>query len=192
MSATLPPPAKLTPDDLLRLPDRGKGFELVDGELKELERELPVQLRRGRGVRTPSRPRPPPPARLAVPRGTSYRCFPIDPDRVRRADVAFHLLNRLTPDQALTEGHLAIVPDLVVEVVSPNDLADEVNAKRVEWLAAGAALVWVVFPVQQEVHAFRADGSSAVFRRTDTLTAGPVLPDFRVPVTDLFRLPAAV
>jgi Uma2 family endonuclease len=191
VSATLPPPAKLTPDDLLRLPDRGKGFELVDGELKELNASYLSSFVAGEvygHLRDHVRPR-----RLGwlSPEGTSYRCFPIDPDRVRRADVAFHLLNRLTPDQALTEGHMAVVPDLVVEVVSPNDLADEVNAKRVEWLAAGASLVWVVFPVQQEVHAFRADGSSVVFRRADALTAEPVLPDFRVPVADLFRLPAA-
>jgi hypothetical protein len=39
--------------------------------------------------------------------------------------------------------------------------------------------------------AYRADGSVVLFRRTDTLTADPVLPDFRAPVADLFRLPAA-
>src|SRR3974390_3012704 len=37
MSAVLPlPPSKvITPDDLLRMPDQGQGFELVNGELKE-------------------------------------------------------------------------------------------------------------------------------------------------------------
>jgi hypothetical protein len=38
MSAVLTaaPTKKFTPDDLFRLPDRGKGFELIDGELQEL------------------------------------------------------------------------------------------------------------------------------------------------------------
>jgi Uma2 family endonuclease len=194
MSATLataPPTTKYSPDDLLRLPDRGKGFELVGGELKELSVSYQSSYTAGRLF-----------LRLAqfvearnlgwvAPEGTSFRCFSDDPGRVRRADTAFHLLDRLTPTQATAEGHLTVVPDLVVEVVSPNDLADDVTEKRVEWQTAGAALVWVVFPVQQEVHAFRADGSVTLFRRADTLTADPVLPEFRVPVADLFRLPAA-
>ena len=74
----------------------------------------------------------------------------------------------------------------------PNDLAYEVNKKWIEWLEAGAQLVWVIDPVQQTIHAYRADGMVGLFRRTDTLTAEPVLPDFRVPVSDLFRLPTAV
>jgi|SRR5579883_773625 len=194
MSPTLaaPPPVKKhTPDDLLRLPDRGKRFELVDGEFKELDVSYLSCYVAGRVC-----------IRLSVyvearnlgwvsPEGASYRCFPDDPDRVRRADTAFHALGRLTPDRATAEGYCTIVPDLVVEVVSQNDLADEVTRKRVEWLAAGARLVWVVFPLQQEVNAFRADGTVALFRRGDTLTGDPVLPDFRVPVADLFLLPAA-
>jgi Uma2 family endonuclease len=66
-----------------------------------------------------------------------------------------------------------------------------VNEKRLEWLEAGAELVWVIHPIQQTVHAYRKDGSSVDLRRTSMLTAEPVLPDFRVPVADLFRLPTA-
>jgi Uma2 family endonuclease len=193
MSAVLPPPpAKaVTPDDLLRMPDQGQGYELVDGELKELNvsylssfvaGEVYFRLRSHAGSN-----------RLGwvSPEGTSFRCFPDDENRVRRADVAFHRLDRLTAEQARSDGHCTVAPDLVVEVVSPNDLAYEVEAKRNEWLDAGAQLVWVIDPIQQEVRAFRADGSVALFRRTDTLTAEPVLPEFRVLVAELFRLPTA-
>lgn len=195
MSAVLttPPPAApvrtYTPDDLLRMAERGKGYELVDGELKELNvsylssftaGEVYFQLRSHVG-----------PRRLGwvAPEGTSFRCFPDDPDKVRRADTAFHRLDRLAAAQAVAEGHLTVVPDLVVEVVSPNDLAGDVNAKRIEWLAAGARLVWVIHPGQQTVHAYHTDGTVRLFNPADALTADPVLPDFRVPVADLFRLP---
>ena len=42
MSAVLTaaPAARLTPDDLLKMPDEGRGFELVNGELKELNVSL--------------------------------------------------------------------------------------------------------------------------------------------------------
>lgn len=192
MSAVLtaPPAKKFTPDDLLRLQDRGKGFELVDGELKELNvsflstyvaGEVHFHLRSHVGPRNLG---------WVSPEGTSFRCFTDDPDRVRRADTAFHTLGRLTQAQATTEGHLTVVPDLVVEVVSPNDLAYDVNQKRVEWLTAGAKLVWVIHPVQQTIHAYRADGTVGLFGRADVLTGEAVLPDFRVAVADLFRLPA--
>jgi Uma2 family endonuclease len=123
------------------------------------------------------------------PEGTSFRCFPDDPERVRRADTAFHALVRLTPELARSEGHLSVVPDLVVEVVSPSDTADEVNRKRLEWQAAGAQLVWVVHPHQQTIHAYRSDGTVNLFNAADVLTAEPVLPGFGVPVAELFRLP---
>lgn len=192
MSTTLDTPArKFTPDDLLRLPDRGKGFELVGGELKELnvsflssfvaglvyyQLQAHVQSRQLGWV---------------SPEGTSFRCFPDEPGRVRRADTAFHALGRLTAARVAAEGHCTMVPDLVVEVVSPNDSADDVNTKRIEWQTAGAKLVWVIHPVQQTVHAYRADGTVGLFGAADTLTAEPVLPDFRAPVADLFRLPTA-
>ncbi len=192
MSATLTaPPRKLTPDDLLRLPDRGKWFELVNGELKELNVSTLSSFTAGliyfflQAHVTSHR------LGWVFPEGTSYHCFPDDPNRVRRADTAFHVLARLTPDRVAAEGHLTVAPDLVVEVISPNDLADEVNAKRIEWLAAGANLVWVVHPLQQTVHAYRADGTVRLFGPADALTAEPVLPDFRVPVADLFRLPTS-
>lgn len=188
--ATLPPPIpRVTPDDLLRMPDRGKGWELVDGKLRAqnvsylssfVAGELHFILRAFVGS-----------ARLGwvAPEGTSFRCFPSDRTLVRRADTSFHRLDRLRADQAMSEGHCTVVPDLVVEVVSPNDLAEEVNAKRTEWLAAGASVVWVVYPIQQEVHVYGADGSAAVLKRTDLLTSESLLPGFQVPVAELFRLP---
>jgi Uma2 family endonuclease len=192
MSATLAaPPRKLTPDDLLRLPDRGKGFELVSGALKEVNVSFLSSYVAGRVFLLLSLYVDANKLGWVSPEGTSFRCFPDDPDRVRRADTAFHALARLTPAQVAAEGHCTVVPDLVVEVISPNDLADDVNAKRIEWLAAGAKLVWVVHPLQQTVHAYRADGTVGLVGPADALTGEPVLPDFRVPVADLFRLPTA-
>jgi Uma2 family endonuclease len=193
MSAVLTPaPGKVvTPDDLLRMPDHGRGYEIVDGELKETNVSFLSSFVAGEihgSLREYVKPR-----RLGwvSPEGTSFRCFPDDENRVRRADVAFHRLDRLTADRAQAEGHCTIVPDLVVEVVSPNDLAYEVNEKRNEWLGAGAQLVWVVYPDRQEVYAHRRDGTVTFFGPADTLTAEPVLPEFRVPVAELFRLPTA-
>lgn len=183
------PPKRYTPEDLLALADRGRDYELVGGALVEVPVSYLSSWVAGevhRQLANHVRPR-----RLGwvAPEGTSFRCFADEPDKVRRADTAYHALARLSYEQATTDGHCRVVPDLAVEVVSPNDLADDVEDKRVEWLEAGARLVWVVHPVRRTVHVHTADGASRVFGPADELTADPVLPDFRCPVADLFALP---
>ena len=112
-----------------------------------------------------------------------------NPDTVRGPDVMF-LSHARIPAGGIPKEYLPVVPDLAVEVVSPNDSSNAVNEKRIEWLEAGAQLVWVIHPDHQTVHAYRADGGVDHFKRTDMLHARPVLPDFQIPVAELFRLPS--
>ena len=185
-----PPPARLTADEFYQMGSDGRGYELVNGELVERAVSHLSSFVAGRVCTRLSLFVEPRRLGWVAPEGTAFRCFPDDRDRVRKADTAFHRIDRLTAEQAGREGFCTVVPDLVVEVVSPNDLAKGVDGKRVEWLAAGAKLVWVVVPETRTVHAYAADGTSRVFNPGDELTAAPVLPDFRVPVADLFALPA--
>lgn len=189
MSTTATPPAVITPDDLLRMRDRGKGLELVNGELKELDvskesshvaGQLFFHIKQFCDAHQPA---------WVYPEGTSYRCFPDDAGRVRRADVSLISLTRMPPAEYKDEGHCTTAPDLVAEVVSPNDLSEEVDEKRDEWLAAGVRLVWIVSPARRTVRVHRADGGYDFLRAADTLTAPDVLPGFACPVADLFRLP---
>lgn len=189
MSTTAPLPAVITPDDLLRMRDGGKGLELVNGELKELNvskesshvaGQLFFRIKQFCDANQPA---------WVYPEGTSYRCFPDDAARVRRADTSLITLNRMPVAEYKDEGHCTTVPDLVAEVISPNDLAEEVDEKRDEWLAAGVRLVWIVSPATRTVRVHRADGGYAFLRNADALTAPDILPGFSCPVADLFRLP---
>ena len=172
-----------------RDPGLPRGFEFVDGRLQERNVSKLSSYIAGEcygHLRDFVRPRK---LGWVFPEGTSYRCFAEDSMRVRRADTAFHHAAHLTVEQVLAEGHSTVVPDLVVEVISPHDLADEVNHKWLEWRRAGAALVWVVHPLDRTIHAYGSEGGFRLFTEADTLTAEPVLPDFRVPMAELFRLP---
>ena len=106
-------------------------------------------------------------------------------DQSRKPDVAF-VAGQMPTD---LEAILALVPTLAVEVISPNNTTEEMEAKVKEYLAAGTQLVWLTFPESRMVIAFWAD-RGAVFKSGDTITAEPVLPGFACPVADLFPPPA--
>jgi Uma2 family endonuclease len=124
------------------------------------------------------------------PADTSFRCFPADPGRVERPDAAFISFARMPSAVFADEGHCPTVPDVVVEVVAPHDLAVPHMDKVMAWLTAGTRLVWEVFPKTRAVTVMRPDGSGLRLRRGDILSGEDVLPGFAVPVADLFLLPA--
>ena len=182
-------PPTATPDDLLRMPDEGKGYELVDGRLQEMNVSAMSSHIGAKMVHRLMNHAESLQPGWVFQSDASFQCFADDPNRVRRADAAFIAFDRFTAEQYEAEGHITVCPDLVVEVISPNDLAAEVNRKTEEWLQAGARLVWVIDPEAKLVFVHRPDGA-ADLRETDTLTGEPVLPGFSCAVADLFRLPA--
>jgi Uma2 family endonuclease len=178
---------RYTPDDLLTMPE-GDHYELVDGQLVERN----MGFRSGRVA-----------AELVwllashckkyalgwvLPSDVGYQCFPDDPEQVRKPDVSFLRKERLPADQE-PEGHCRVAPDLVVEVVSPNDLFEEVTGKVEEYLSAGVLLVWVVDPARRRVSVYRRDGTGTVLRPDDELTGEDALAGFRCRVGDLFVPP---
>ena len=82
---------------------------------------------------------------------------------MRKPDVSFVRKERL-PEGLTSEGYLYIPPDLAVEVVSPNDLAYQVDHKVDEYLNAGVPLVWVINPESRKVFIHRRDMSVSVLR----------------------------
>jgi Uma2 family endonuclease len=86
----------------------------------------------------------------------------------------------------LPEGWARIAPDLVVEVISPNDLAYEVDEKVEEYGRVDVPLTWVVNPHTRTVVVHRADGSISRLREGDELSGESVIPGFRCPVSAIF------
>lgn len=121
-----------------------------------------------------------------------YQCyeevFPDDPERVRKPDVSYLAAERITADAELT-GHCDLVPDLAVEVISPNDRYHDVEEKVDEYLRVGVRLVWVVDPKKKTIRIHRANGTIQDLRMTDELSGEEVIPGFRCLVGEIFRLP---
>jgi Uma2 family endonuclease len=115
----------------------------------------------------------------------AYQCFPDDPDKFRMPDVSAIRVERLAgiePDQ----GRMLIPPDLAVEVLSPGDLAYEIDTKVEEYLANAFPLVWVVDPNTRTLVIHRADGSVDKLHEHDEVTGESALPGFKRKVADFF------
>lgn len=173
---------EVTPEQLLAMPD-GHRYELVDGKL--VERNMGaissrVALRIMALVDVHARQH-----RLGRAYGSDcgYQCFARMPKKIRYPDGSFIAAGRLgdTPS-----GFIKIAPDLALEVVSPNDTAEEIEEKRREYLAAGVLLFWVVYPENRSVHVHRPQGSH-MLEVGDELTGADVLPEFRCRVAELFE-----
>ncbi len=172
----------VTPEELLVLPD-GKLFELVDGELLEknvsglssyvggrLYRALSEFCDQGAGFVFPS--------------DCGFQCFPEDPDRVRKPDVSFVAGDRIAADE-IGRGWIRTRPDLVVEVVSPNDVASELHEELADYASAGVPVVWVVYPESATAVVHRPDGTGLTLPRPVELTGEGPLDGFHCTLADL-------
>jgi Uma2 family endonuclease len=176
---------RLTAEDLLTMPD-GDRYELIDGQLVETSMSLESSWIAGEILHLIRLYLDSHPLGRVFPEGSSYQCFPDDRDRVRKPDVSFIRSGRL-PAEQFTQGHCRIAPDLAVEVVSPNDLHEELMRKLEDYFDVGVSLVWVVEPDLRSVTVYESPGrTSQRLRDADELTGDPVLPGFRCRVEQLF------
>lgn len=107
-----------------------------------------------------------------------------NPDTVRAADVAFILHERLARCKA--EGYLEVAPEIVVEVLSPNDRRSDLVGKLRDYFSAGVDRVWVLESKPRRVFVHGPQGEIQQFQIGDVLTDDELLPGFRLAIADLF------
>jgi Uma2 family endonuclease len=178
--------AMLEPETAVRLPDR---YEVINGEVVELPpmssfaSEVANRIQNQLVVYGLN-------SRLGRPRMDMlfHVPFPGDPTRNRRPDVTFISFDRWPENRPLPyRGEpMEVIPEVLVEVASPNDEAEDLLGKAHEYLEAGARLVWLVYPRLRVIHAYESPTKPRVFTAADDLDGGAVLPNFRVPMAQLF------
>lgn len=182
---TLLQEAPSTPEETLRIED-GHRYEWIDGQWVEKKIMgakaglilLRIMIRVGAFAEA---------RQLGLPFSSDagYLIFPDTPKRVCYPDGSLIRRGRLPDDQA-PEGHIHIAPDLALEVVSPNDLAYEVEQKVVDYLQAGVSLVWVVYPNTRHVMVYRRNGPCSRLTPGDELSGEDLLPGFTCRIADIF------
>jgi Uma2 family endonuclease len=176
-----------TVEDLEALPDDGQVYELIDGKLVRREPVGAEHGDLGAGML----------ARLWVflrgnPLGRAYNAetifrLQVDPEIGVKPDVSFVRKERLPPRSDYARP-LELAPDLVVEVVSPNDRAGAIEEKIELYQRFGVPLIWLLWPRRHTISVLELGRAARELREGDVLDGGDVLPGFRVPVADLFDL----
>ena len=174
----------VTAEELIEMPDDGYRHELVRGELIQM---APPGLSHGRfaghfvhslwsHIEDMSLGRVYP--------ETGY-LLGSNPDTVRAPDASFISRERLD-EIGETDGYWPGAPDLVVEVISPNDRYTDVEAKVAEWLEAGTRMVIVVNPRRRSVRVHQSPTEVVDLVEGDTIDGGEVVPGWRMPIGGLF------
>jgi Uma2 family endonuclease len=168
--------------EIARLPENEKRrLELENGDILDMGASRPINtIVAGRIIYYLNA--------FIIPRDLGYVTVPnggykLAPNTSRQPDAAFVSKKRVP--EVPQEFDLA--PDLAVEVVSPSeDVLKKVN----EYLRAGTQIVWTVYTDEKRVYVFTQDEQGNLHGEPkeleDTLSGGEVLPEFELPVKDIF------
>ena len=110
--------------------------------------------------------------------------FQLPSETILIPDVAFVTAERLKeidPDEPLP-----VPPALVIEVVSPSDLAADLVRDVDLFLRAGVSAVWVIYSNVRQAHIFEPNGSLRIVRDKELLFEEKLLPGFSVALNTLF------
>ena len=175
----------ITAEDLLRLSGQGVKGELIRGVLRETVSVGKVHARiAGRiitGFNNFVIPR-----RLGQVGGTDGGVLiEHNPDTVREPDVYFVSAERLPLDDE-SDGYLEVMPELIVEIVSPSDSERDVREKISMWLNLGVSIALEVRPAERAVMVHRAGVPAVTLTSDDAPDGGDVLPGFSLPLSKIF------
>jgi Uma2 family endonuclease len=171
-----------TIDDLLRCPKDGRKYELVDGRIVVSAagfRHAQIVWKIVHIIATFLDAHP-----VGQVVGDNLGInFPNG--NLRSPDVTFARNEKLPVGEA-AYAFAEFIPDLAVEVLSPNDSLKEVGEKIGEFLECGVPLVWLVDPERETVTVYRSLSQTEQFTGSDIITAEPALPGFSCPVSRFF------
>jgi Uma2 family endonuclease len=108
-----------------------------------------------------------------------------EPATLRGPDIAVVVHPR--PSRGEPGGWTRGAPDVAVEVLSPSNTSSAMQEKTLDYLEAGAKLVWLVDPKARTVTVIRRDGSARILRAHEVLDGEDVLSGFSVPLSELFE-----
>ena len=117
----------------------------------------------------------------------SSTAFKMKTGNKRSPDLAFIAKERLQGLKRLPKGFFDGAPDLAVEIISPNNTFEEIHNKLVEYFENGTRLVWVILPDEECVLVYHKPKPSKLLQLEDSLDGEDVIPNFNLPLSELFQ-----
>ena len=167
---------------ILRPENEDQRFELLDGRILE---KVPTEEH---GVYT-----------LNI--GTEFRLYarqhggraavearhnnPDDPYNDRIPDVSYTSAARMLP--LVKEGAVPQMPEVAVEVKSPDDTYAKMRRKAAFYIENGARMVWLVFPEKRQIEVYYENGDLKILDENGILDGGDVMPGFTMSVRAVFE-----
>ena len=109
-----------------------------------------------------------------------------EPDTVRGGDVIFYDYRRV-PKGKIPSGYIQVPPDLVFEVLSPDDRQSKVLRKVTEYLLSGVKVVCVLDPEDETLRIYRDDKPEVLLQANDDFAAADILAGFSCRVSKFFE-----
>ena len=106
----------------------------------------------------------------------------IDGLRKRVPDLAYFTREQ---QESIRQGERARTR-FAIEVLSESESFQSVADKVQDYFDGGAELVWYIAPAKEKIYVYTSPDDTKVYKGTNTLSAAPVIEDFRFVVADLF------
>jgi Uma2 family endonuclease len=97
-----------------------------------------------------------------------------------------YISNARLPLGEFEDGPCPIAPELVIEIISPDQTFGEMAEKAVDYLNAGVLRVWVVDPKAKSITVFVPDAAPITYRRESPLT-DPLFPGLEFTAQQVFQ-----
>lgn len=173
----------LTLERFLRLPEAKPALEFIDG--KVVQKVSPkrshgtIQLTLGACILEHGRSRG---------LGRAYselRC--VFGGMALVPDLVFIRKGRIPKDsKGRMHEDLFLAPDLMIEVISPGQTVKSMLARLNRSVEAGVRLGWLIQPRRKRVFVVKPGGPTTTLEAGSVLDGDDVLPDFALPIAELF------
>ncbi len=179
---------KLSYEEFRQLPDDGKRYELIRGEVHL----TPAPTTRHQFILR----------KLSTSLDTYVMQKELGEVFFAPLDVRLGLDTALQPDlifiskaraQIIQENFIAGAPDLVVEILSPSTAAHDRATKLPLYAEAGVPEVWLIDPLAKTVEVLKLQGKKYLVDATlagDQILTSNLFPGWQVPLRDLLAIPA--
>ncbi len=108
------------------------------------------------------------------------------PGQIRAPDVSFIRWERFPAGRLPKAAIYAVSPDLAVEILSESNTKVEMDRKLRDYFRSGVRLVWYIEPKNRTTRTYTAEHVWTDIGPDGSLSGGEVLPDFELPLAQLF------